>query len=608
MKLLRLKINQEEGFRSLPKEFEIYFLRDFDYSLASDFNPYLLAGSNGSGKSNVLEALAEIFFHLDCIYLAYKPNYFYKSEKNPKGFDPKVSRIDAYDLEYFTFLDKDFGDFDRTKKVHVSIEKKAGERPIVKWVNEAEFRSPELEGLSQKEIKFLLPEYVVGYASGNNETLSLPFFKSRFLQFDEYVSGLATQEFVSPSPEASLVYLEESYSQAILLTNLLMWDSIEYPDKKKVLEPFMNYVGLTDVDSFRLVIRQDINMNITGYQDDDEDVKTKSTFESKVNLLRNLDLKDREDSVFIRSYIEKLKRCASSWYEQQNYDTYREEDDLEEYFDDSKHLVLDYKVNDATKQAFQFHFEHDPLKLFELFQLLLVQDLYKVSIKEKTNIYGSQNMFLNQDISLRPNELDRIIRFKDFHIKKEGLKETIFTKSLSDGEHQFLHSLGLCLLFKDTRSLFLMDEPETHFNPDWKAKFVTSLRNCFSKEEKSSEETMREMLITTHSPYLISDSRSEYVHVFKKDRETGKVIENLRPGFQTFGTSVNKIGIRIFEMPNTIGEYAQQRLNEFDKELKRLKSKKSLEKLIVKVKSEMGDSVERVLFVNKIMDKIEAIK
>lgn len=604
MKLLRLKINQEEGFRSLPKEFEIYFLRDFDYSVATDFNPYLLAGSNGSGKSNVLEALAEIFFHLDCIYLAYKPSFFYKTEKNPKGFDPKLSRIDAYELEYFTFLDREFGDYDRTKKVHVSILKTEGERPVVKWVNEAEFRSPEEGVLSQKEIKFLLPEYVVGYASGNNETLSLPFFKSRFLQFDEYVSGLATQEFVSPSPEASLVYLEESYSQAILLTNLLMWDSIDFPDKKKVLEPFLNYVGLKDVDSFRLVIRLDVSIDITDYYEDDEDVKTASAFATEVDLLQNLDLKETEGSVFLRSYIEKLKRCATSWYEQQNYDTYREDDDLEEHFDDSRHLVLDYKVNNATKQAFQFHFEHDPLMLFELFQLLLVQDLYKVSIKEKMNIYGSQNMFLNQDVSLRPNELDRIIRFKDFHIKKEGLNETIFTKALSDGEHQFLHSLGLCLLFKDTRSLFLLDEPETHFNPDWKAKFVSSLRSCFNKEEKSSEETMREMLITTHSPYLISDSRSEYVYVFKKDKETGKVMEHIHPGFKTFGTSVNKIGISIFDMPNTIGEYAQKRYEEFETVLEITKDKKSLEKLISDVINEMGDSVERVLFLKKIRDRI----
>jgi len=89
MRLIRLKINQPNGFRSLKKGFEIYFLRDFHFNDATEFNPYILAGTNGSGKSNVLEALAEIFFHLDCIYVSKKPNHFEKSKENPKGFDPK---------------------------------------------------------------------------------------------------------------------------------------------------------------------------------------------------------------------------------------------------------------------------------------------------------------------------------------------------------------------------------------------------------------------------------------------------------------------------------------------------------------------------------------
>ncbi|KEM52370.1 hypothetical protein AD47_5049, partial [Escherichia coli 6-319-05_S4_C3] len=36
----------------------------------------------------------------------------------------------------------------------------------------------------------LLPQYVLGYSSGENEILSLPFFKMRFVQFDEYYNAL----------------------------------------------------------------------------------------------------------------------------------------------------------------------------------------------------------------------------------------------------------------------------------------------------------------------------------------------------------------------------------------------------------------------------------
>ena len=607
MKLLRLKINQPNGFRSLKKGFEMYFLRDFHYQDATAFNPYVLAGTNGSGKSNVLEALAEIFFHLDCIYLSNKPDYFEKSQENPNGFDPKKSSIDAYELEYFTFLDKQFENYPNGKKAHIKITKIVGERPFLIWDNQKDFRTP--KELSQLEVKSLLPEYVVGYASGNNETLSLPFFKSRFLQYDEYLSNLKSQEFVDPSPESSLVYLDEAFSQAILLTNLLMYDIIDdtsiNKQENKILKPFKDYVKLKDVKSFRLIVRTDKEIEVLI---DNEGGDPRYMINEKVKLLQNVDLESKKDSVFIRSYLEKLKRCATSWYEYQNYDVYREDDDEEEMFDSNSYLILDYHVNDATKKAFQFHFEHKPLKLFELFQLLLVLDNNEVSKKKKQRTYNSDNIFINQDIHQVPIEEDRILRFKDFYIQKEHLNKAIYTKALSDGEHQFLHTLGLCLLFKDTRTLFLLDEPETHFNPDWKAKFISSIRNCFSKEENDSDETMREMLITTHSPFLISDSKSDYVHVFKKNQKTGKVEDVKHPEFQTFGSSINKIGIRIFEMPNTIGEYAQLRLETFRKEFELLKIATEMEDLIVQINKELGESVERVLLVNEIINKIESFK
>jgi len=609
MKLLRLKINQKNGFRSLKKGFEMYFLREFHFNDATEFNPYILAGTNGSGKSNVLEALAEIFFHLDCIYLSKKPDYFEKSEENTKGFNPKKSRINAYELEYFTFLDKEiFPNEDSSKKAHIQIIKKNNEIPKIIWINQEDFNHK--TELSYKEIKSLLPEYIVGYASGKNETLSLPFFKSRFLQYDAYLSDLINSEFVDPKPENSLVYLDEAFSQAILLTNLLMLDKTndDLGDKNEnyILKPFKDYVTLQDVQSFKLIIRTDKALDIPiPYEEQQGSAMPRTS--RKTKLLQNIDL-ESDESIFIRSYLEKLKRCATYWHEYQNYDVYSESDDNNEFFDDKSYLVLDYHVNPATKKAFQFHFEDQPLKLFELFQLLLILDNNEVSVKKKQRTYNSNNIFINQDINQIPIEENRILRFKDFYIKKENIDNGIYTKSLSDGEHQFLHTLGLCLLFKDTRSLFLLDEPETHFNPDWKAKFISSIRNCFNNELGNPKETMREMLITTHSPFLISDSKSDYVHVFKKNRKTGKVEEIKHPEFQTFGSSVNKIGIRIFEMPNTIGEYAQQRLEEFRVEFKLLKTAKQLDDLINKINSELGESVERILIVNEIITKLESLK
>lgn len=581
MKLIRLKILQENSFRSLPKGFEIHFLTEFNKNRATDFNPYILAGRNGSGKSNILEVLAEIFYHLDCIYLENKPDYFLVDEEETlhKGFDPKKSRVNAYEIEYYTVPSKNiFMEIagDNNNLAHIKIVKSEDDSPKIEWINQADFFEP--RELSQKEKKSLLPEYVIGYASGDNEILSLPFFKSRFLQYDAYVNTVKNQQFEDPSPESSLVFLDSSFSQAILLTNLLMWENEE------VLEPFKKYIGLTDVDTFRLIIRTDVKI-------DDE-----------FDLLHNLDLSDTKDTPFSRSYLKKLKMCATCWFEYDENDLLPFNDVFLENKTPKKYLALDYKVNKATKEAFRFHFG-EPIKLFELLQLLLILDIYSVDNSRKTNVYSTENIFLNQDINARPEEENCILRIKDFVIKKKEIEEGgIYTKALSDGEHQFLHTLGLSLLFKDTKSLFLLDEPETHFNPDWKAKFISSIRDAFSLEKEDSKKTIRDMLVTTHSPFLISDCTSDYVLIFKK----GEKVK--RPPFQTFGTSINKIGIRIFEMPNTVGEYAQERIKIFEEKINELSTKEDYENLITEINAQIGESVEKILLINKVLDKIEENK
>ena len=80
MKLLRLKIG--EPFRCLQDGFELHFLRDWDKESAGEFAPYILAGPNGCGKSNVLELLAAIFYQLECQYLVYRPDVLIPQDEN----------------------------------------------------------------------------------------------------------------------------------------------------------------------------------------------------------------------------------------------------------------------------------------------------------------------------------------------------------------------------------------------------------------------------------------------------------------------------------------------------------------------------------------------
>jgi len=593
MKLLRLKLNSD--FRSLQAGFEVHFLRDFEKEKMYDFMPYCFAGRNGSGKSNILEVLAAIFYHVECMYLTYKPegfqtesyvedgyvenNYF---ETEEGAFNSNVCSPDAFELEYLVPVkwkeikkpskEKSNGEGNEML-AHIQIIKKEYEAPLIVCINKELFEptdfykkedktkieTNELIGIGVKEV---LPEFVVGYSSGENEILSLPFFKMRFISFDEYEDRLRN-EFDYQRPEGRLVYIDSQFSQAIFLANFLMQD-------ESLLNPIYTTIGVKRIKQFRIIIQQ--NVDVAKYFEE-ETTTTEETLTTK-NKNPTFELTSK-----VQNTIDNFKSCATS-----------------QYFDsERKILYLDFFVNEETQKAFRLMFADDALTLFSAFQILFTLNLHTVSRSIKKDLYKSGSLYANETVPTLASD-QRIMRFKDLEIDKDFSEDEIYNKSLSDGEHQFLHSINLCLLFKNTNSLFLLDEPETHFNPDWRAKFISILRDCLKDEKKKQ---LRDILLTTHSPFIISDSHENSVLKLVKNKETG-VVTCERPDFNTFGASVNQITMKIFGKFETIGNYAKE---ELDALYARFENKESVEALIEDANRILGDSVEKIIFVNHITEK-----
>src|SRR6185503_733835 len=137
-------------------------------------------------------------------------------------------------------------------------------------------------------------------------------------------------------------------------------------------------------------------------------------------------------------------------------------------------------------------------------------------------------------------------------------------------------------------------EPETHLNPDWRASYISTLRAALEADGTASR-VMREVLLTTHSPFIISDCSKNNVLIFTKDAATQEV-KWQRPDFETFGASANAITIKVFGQTETIGDYAMSKLNSLRK---RLDAGENPDQLIKDANNELGDSVEKVIFVTQ---------
>ncbi|NTV21523.1 MAG: restriction system-associated AAA family ATPase [Chlorobium limicola] len=585
MKLLRIKITDPKGFRSLQAGFEYQFRTEWDLQEENGFAPFVCAGPNGSGKSNLLEALAAIFYHMECIYLENRPDSFdYDEETNPNGFQGKKSIPEEFEIEYLIDAGNTLQNQNEQSFAHILVVKEPENSP--KWFHlNAEGHEGNSEITERTVFRELLPKYILGYSSGENEILSLPFFKMRFIQYDEYWQALKEQSGYSGSPESRLIYLDSGFSQAILLCNLLFQEA-------DALKPFREDVKVEELREFRIIIRSSIEISKEsassffgkslflhpfgkgGFQSKNPAVHfDPETERYTINLITLLDGSDKAEKDKI---IPRLNRCATCWYHDESSDT----------------IYLDYFVNEETRQAFRDNFSNDPIQLFQAFQVLLTLNLYSVSDRLKADLYQSESHYVSETVPTLASD-ERIMRFKFVKFSKTDVAEPVMLKNLSDGEHQLLHALGLCLLFRNTQSLFLLDEPETHFNPDWRANFISRLSECFNDSDG------QEMLITTHTPFLISDSKPEKVLVFKK---SDGVVSVEHPDYNTLGASINKITMATFGKRETIGLRAQTMLENLRQRFEQGANK---EQLLTEINRQIGDSVEKVLLIKTILDSME---
>lgn len=582
MKLLRLKITDPAGFRSLPAGFEHHFRTEWilqdEAANPEGFAPFVCAGRNGSGKSNLLEALAAIFFQLEVLRVrrSFLPEIL---QSKSQDFSPI-----AFELDYLIRVPSEYRSPDSPEWAKVSVWKNAGESVRFLWENQGDFDTDVYEVFEGGHADILLPQYVLGYSSGENEILSLPFFKMRFVQFDEYWNALAKQLPYPGHPEARLAYLDNGFSQAILLCNLLFQDDA-------TLQPFREDVGIEELKEFRIILRRSIPLTrqqvvafTSGeyvlpsegqdgrFADNDAIYLDPETGDYRLNLLQGLEGDERT------SIIEKLRRCTTLHFHDEASDT----------------LVFDYWVNEKTKEAFRANFDDSAIALFQALQVLLALNLYSVSEALKSDLYTSTSHYVSETVPTLASD-ERIMRFKHFYFRKQGVEKPMLLKELSDGEHQLLHSLGLCLLFRDTNSLFLLDEPETHFNPDWRANFISRLRQCLPGDGEFAQE----MLITTHTPFLISDSKPDKVLVFAKDKISGAVGIS-HPNYNTLGASINKITMNTFGKRETIGGHAQALLEALRARFEQ--GVEGKEALITEIDQQLGDSVEKLLLIKAILD------
>lgn len=485
MKLQYFKLYNK--YRSL-ETFEYTFLKH--PLLKNRVDPICLVGLNGSGKSNFLELLSDVFYDIEKFFLFTNKLY---TKDSPKYFPYANNRTKEpilFHIEYKISVNKieESIKIIRTKDTDFKL------KFFIKKRVDDLFQDVDYVPLDIFIARNYMP-LLVAYTSGLNDLLTLPY-----IDLQDYYAQQVAQEALSDEGDdkkilsPNLLLLNYDSNAAIVVSNFLLATS----SKRDV---FKTNLRIAKMNSFRIVVRLN-----------------KLYGNKKVKVTNEL-----------QEYIKHLEDCAS----------------LANITLDKKRgneYIFDFIVNEVTIKLFSDKFG-SVQKLFEaltklnLLNTLCIQGKYKDLLRKKRE--KGQLIKFPQTASL-----DKIFSIEKIELVLNKPQVRTEYEKISDGEHQFIHILGGILLFDrndvERDLLYLLDEPDTHFNPLWRSDFFYQMENVLSNKNV-------EFIITTHSPFILSDCHG--YNVFKFTREEERVTF-ARVDKETYGSTYENVTENLFDPNN----------------------------------------------------------
>lgn len=543
MKLLRVRIISADTCGGLLDGLDITF-RGTPMEYAA-FEPVCFIGPNGAGKSQFLQVMAEVF-----------QSIFHAAAGVEERVDANAGL--QFELEY---LIQPSGatapehirvtrQFEGSRKPLVIVQKRAGEE----WHDCA---------INDPKTLILLPRRVIGYTSGDNETLSLPFLLSRSGYADDVATGaLQLERATRPIPDTRLMLIDYATHLEVLVANLLMGNDQER-------DALLKEAHLLDLHSFRCVVQ-------LAHSAVPKLPIRRGTSSSRKGIRLTEELE---------TYLDQLRRCATCYDYEERSETY----------------TFDFFVDGEVKSAFHTFWD-STLDLYSaLHKLAMLNDL---AIPKRTRARFRRDTKARRFATRlpEPQDEDKVFRFERVAFVASGGSASVDYVSLSDGEHQLAQLLGTFCMVSFPDVLFLLDEPESHFNPQWRVKFISrilDLPTVGGRRRNTGDAARQECLLTTHAPFVPSDMARDKVFILSKSGPTGPVTVK-HPDVETYGTPFDTILEQCFDVQPPI---SRKSLGEIEA-LMRSDDPREIEKGM----GRLGDSVEKAFLADRVRELEEGDK
>ncbi|MFC6978219.1 hypothetical protein [Microbulbifer taiwanensis] len=414
MQLLRLEIPLFRNLRGLQMDFATHLEPTPGHTDAprKTIRSHALIGQNGTGKSNLIEALITIFRDIDL---------------------DRDATLD-YTLEYSI----------RDRIVRIQADSARQKRPFV-WVD----GEAESQGYLLKN-RELLPSHIFAYYSGRNERIETLFqeHQRRFNRRQE----ITAEEKLSEEALASLYHQGEFDADAAARLREDIESRARRSGDDRLRRLFYCRGGHSQLVLLACLLSDD------------------PVFQK---VLANLHIERLESALFVLKEPHRLreKRRNGKFDEQELSEGdprfwYARGNVVNEFLDKLWQVAWSPIEQEASKQI-DFRGRTEKQK-----QLYLFVPSHE-KLRELGELAGSTDSFFRYAEGAYIGDLIEEVRITVRKSDKQG-GDVGFTQ-LSEGELQMLTVLGLMRITREDHCLFLLDEPDTHLNPIWKLRYFDEI-------------------------------------------------------------------------------------------------------------------------------------
>jgi predicted ATPase len=213
--------------------------------------------------------------------------------------------------------------------------------------------------------------------------------------------------------------------------------------------------------------------------------------------------------------------------------------------------------------------ENEILKEAEYLKLGDINEIY-----DFLGALNNKELFIKEFNDIYKKYKDSFLKLIDIGYIRIDFKDKIKRKyfDLSQGERKFFTEM--LMIFdaikksKKNEILLVLDEPDLTFHPDWQKKYINEMIKLLS----NFSEKKFHLIITTHSPFILSDLPKQNIIFLEKDKETGNCINATnKVDINPFGANIHTLLSHGFFMKDGLmGEFAKDKI---DKAIKYLNQK-----------------------------------